>query len=208
MVRYCLRTSARSWCGASAGARPGALTAAIAFAATLGCAAGEPDGERNRDASPTSKPESVASAAPPSWYQRTRVLDLTGDGRLDSVRLDAVGRRPDSLRISLLLMAGGAVKHREQWGSSYELALIDTLRRDRPQVAALLRAQLDSVLSSVRVERLDAPGVRLMAEDSAILRGLEPPPMLRISFAYGYETTVRLVWDAPRQRFVRLWSCC
>ena len=54
----------------------------------------------------------------------------------------------------------------------------------------------------------DAPGVRLMAEDSAILSGVEPRPTHRISFAYGYETTVRLVWDAPRQRFVRLWSCC
>lgn len=53
---------------------------------------------------------------------------------------------------------GGAVRHREQWGSSYELALMDTSRRGRPQVAALLGAQLDSVLSSVRVERLDAPG--------------------------------------------------
>jgi hypothetical protein len=85
---------------------------------------------------------------------------------------------------------------------------MDSARRGPPAVAVSLRAQLDSVVSSVRVERLDAPGVRLMAEDSAILRGLEPRPTYRISFAYGYETTVRLVWDAPRQRFVRLWSCC
>ena len=191
---------------ASCGVR--ALTAAIALSATLGCPPGQPDRERNRDARPTSAAESVASAAPPSWYRRARALDLTGDGQLDSVRLDAVGMRPDSLRITLMLIVGGAVKHREQWGSSYELALMDTSRRGRPQVAALLRAQLDSVLSSVRVERLDAPGVRLLAEDSAILSGLEPPPTHRISFAYGYETTVRLVWDAPRQRFVRLWSCC
>jgi hypothetical protein len=191
---------------ASSGIR--ALTAAIATTATLGCPAGEPDRERNRDARPTSAGESAASAAAPPWYRRARALDLTGDDQADSLRLDAVGTRPDRLRITLLLIVRGAVKHREEWGSSYELALMDTSRRGRPQVAALLRAQLDSVLSSVRVERLDAPGVRLLAEDSAILSRLEPPPTHRISFAYGYETTVRLVWDAPRQRFVRLWSCC
>jgi hypothetical protein len=75
-------------------------------------------------------------------------------------------------------------------------------------VNAVVRAKLDSVLASVVVERLDAPAVRLMAEDSAVLAGLEPRPTHRVSFSYGYETTVRLVWDAPRERFVRLWSCC
>lgn len=185
-----------------------AITATITLSATLGCPAGKPDAERNREVRPTNAVESVASAAQLSWYRRARALDLTGDGELDSIRLDAVGMRPDSLRITLVILVGGAVKHREEWGSSYELALMDTSRLSRPQVAVLLRGQLDSVLSSVRVERLDAPGVRLIAEDSAILNGLEPPPTHRISFAYGYETTVRLVWDAPRQRFVRLWSCC
>ena len=184
-----------------------ACMTAVAAAVTLGCPTGERDTERNREVRPPSAVESVASATPPSWYRRVRTLDLTGDGQVDSVRLDAVGTRPDSLRITLLLIVAGAVRHREAWGSSYELALLDTARRD-PPVATVLRAQLDSVLASVRVERLDAPGVRLMAEDSAILRGLEPRPAHRISFAYGYETTVRLVWDAPRQRFVRLWSCC
>lgn len=180
----------------------------MALSATLGCPAGEPDRQRHRDATPTSAAESVASAAPLSWYRQARALDLNGDGQLDTVRLDAVGTRPDSLRITLRLIVGGAVEHREEWGSSYELALIDTSRSGRPEIAALLRAQLDSVLSSVRVERLDATGVRLLAEDSAILRGLEPPPTHRVSFTYGYETAVRLAWDAPRKRFVRLWSCC
>ena len=58
------------------------------------------------------------------------------------------------------------------------------------------------------LQRFDAPGVRLMAEDSVILASLEPRPTYRVSFSYGFETTVRLAWDAPRQRFVRLFSCC
>lgn len=185
-----------------------ALVAASAVCGVLGCAAGETDHDRNRDSAVSSAADPAASAATPLWYRRARVIDLTGDDELDSVRLEAMGTRPDSLRVTLLLVVGGAEKHREEWGSSYELALVDTTRREPPQVAALLRAQLDSVLSSVRVQPLDAPGVRLLAEDSTIVRGLEPRPTHRISFAYGFETTVRLVWDAPRQRFVRLWSCC
>ena len=184
------------------------MRALIAASAVLGCQAGGPDRGPERDARATAAADPVARAAPPSWYRRTRALDLTGDGRADSVRLDALGAKPDSLHITLALIVGGAVKHRESWGSSYELALADSSLRSRPQVDALLRARLDSVLSGVVVQRLDAPGVRLMAEDSAILAGLQPRPTHRISFSYGYETTVRLAWDAPRQRFVRLWSCC
>ena len=185
-----------------------ALMAAIAASALLGCAAGEPDPESERNAKANTVVDSVARAALPPWYRRARALDLTGDGRADSVRLDAVGARPDSLHISLALIVGGMEEHREQWSSSYELALTDFSRRDHRTVDTLLRARLDSVLLGVVVQRLDAPGVRLMAEDSTILAGLEPRPTYRISFSYGYETTVRLVWDAPRQRFVRLWSCC
>jgi hypothetical protein len=207
-VKSHLRSSSPAW-QLSCCLPAHALIVAIAASATLACRAGETDRETSRDtATTTVASESAASASRPSWYRKARALDLTGDGQLDSVRLDAVGVQPDSLRITLRLIVSGSEKHREEWGSSYELALVDTSRGAGPQVAALLRAQLDSVLASVRVERLDAPSVRLMAEDSAILRGLDPPPTHRISFAYGYETTIRLVWDAPRERFVPLWSCC
>lgn len=149
--------------------------------------------------------------APAPWYQRTRALDLTGDGRPDSVRLEAHGAHPDgldSLAIILTLVVDGAEKHREDWGSSYELALLDPAVRAGPQAGEILRAKLDTVLASVVVDRLDAPSTRLMAEDSSVLASLQTRPTHRISFSYGYETTTRLVWDAPRERFVGLWSCC
>jgi hypothetical protein len=152
--------------------------------------------------------DSVATAAPTPWYRRARTLDLSADGQPDTVRLEAFGTRPDSLRITLSLIVDGAVKHQEVWGSSYEVALLDSATRASPRVESFLRAQLDTVLASVVVQSLDAPGVKLMKEDSATLAALEPRPTQRISFSYGYETTVRLVWDAPRARFVRLWSCC
>jgi hypothetical protein len=189
------RKSTRSW----------SLAVAFTASAVLGCLAGEPDRASERDARANAAIDSVGRAP---WYRQVRVLDLTGDGRADSARLEAVGARPDSLRITLALIVGGDVKHREEWGSSYELALTDSSLRSRPHVDTLLRARLDSVLSGVLLQRLDAPGVRLMAEDSSSLAGLEPRPTHRVSISYGYETTVRLAWDAPRRRFVRLWSCC
>jgi hypothetical protein len=181
------------------------LVASLALGVTLACSAPEPARDPASSATVAGSESEVES---PPWYDRTRMLDLTGDGQADSVRLRATGDRTDSLRITLLLVVAGDEKHREEWGSSYELALVDSASRGSPRVDTVLRAELDSVLASVVVQRMDAPGARLMAEDSAVLAALEPRPTQRISFSYGYESTTRLVWDAPRQRFVRLWSCC
>ncbi|HYD55168.1 MAG TPA: hypothetical protein VEA99_21205 [Gemmatimonadaceae bacterium] len=184
-----------------------ATIATIATCAIVACQPARPERAAPRETAPSVAAEPPARVAAP-WYRAARALDLNGDARADTVRLEAVGARLDSLRITLALIVDGMAQHREAWGSSYELALVDSARRRPGAVDTLLRARLDSVLASVRVERLDAPGVRLMAEDSAILARLEPRPTHRVSFAYGYATTVRLVWDAPRRRFVRLWSCC
>ena len=180
---------------------PGRLRLLVAIAA-LNCAPGADD-QPARDTTD----HRVAEVTPP-WYRKTRTLDLTNDGRADSVLLQAVGTRPDSLAITLSFIVDGANKHREAWGSSYELVVVDSAARAGSGVDTLLRARLDSVLASVIVQRLDAPGVQLMREDSTILARLDPRPTHRVSFAYGFETTARLVWDAPNERFVRLWSCC
>ena len=190
-------------------ALPRAMVAAAAIIA-LGCSSSSPDPAPDSTAAPqsASAPAVRPVTAPAPWYHRARALDLTGDGRPDSVRLEAHGGRPDSLDISLTLVVEGAEKHREDWGSSYELALLEPAVRVGPQAGEIVRARLDSVLASVVVRRLDAPSVRLMAEDSVVLDSLPTRPTQLISFAYGYETTTRLVWDAPREQFVRLWSCC
>ncbi len=187
------------------GLAPPGLIAAIAIGVTLACSA--PESAREPESAATVAGSAVG-VSPAPWYDRARTLDLTGDGQADSVRLQATGERPDSLRIALVILVAGNEMHREQWGSSYELALVDSANLRSPRVDTVLRARLDSVLASVTVQPLDARGARLMAEDSAVLAGLEPRPTHRISFSYGYESTTRLVWDAPRRRFVRLWSCC
>src|SRR5687767_5575786 len=184
-------------------ARIGVARVLIAIAA-LGCVASETPDEPARD--PTRATMATVPAQP--WYRRARALDLSGDGQADSVRLEALGVRPESLRITLTFVVDGTGRHRERWGSSYELALLDSTSRASPRVEVVLRDRLDSVLASVVVQPLTAPGVRLMKEDSAVLARFDPRPTHRVSFSYGYETTVRLVWDAPRKQFVRLWSCC
>lgn len=190
--------------------RPAATAALIVLVALMAAGCSSPSPERAADSAPP-PPVAVAeepAAAPAPWYRRARALDLTGDGRADSVRLEARGTRPDSLDVTLTLVVGGVEKHREGWGSSYELALVDSAVRVGPEAGEILRAKLDTVLASVVVRPLDAPGARLMAEDSAALADLTARPTELISFAYGFETTIRLVWDAPQERFVRLWSCC
>jgi hypothetical protein len=171
--------------------------------AALACAPPPDGGDEAAEAGP---PAAAAEADP--WYRRARTLDLTGDGRADEVRLEARGTRPDSLDVVLTLVVDGRAAHREAWGSGYELALEDASVRAGAAAGEVLRARLDAVLASVTLRRLDDPSVRLMAEDGPALAGLEPRPSHLVSFAYGYETTVRLAWDAPRARFVRLWSCC
>ena len=142
--------------------------------AALGCQPSETTDDPVGDTTP--EPTVAVQATP--WYRGVRVLDLTGDGRSDSVRLEAWGMRPDSLDISLFLVVEGEERHREQWASSYELALLDSAAR--PRLDEALRAQLDSVLASVVVQRLDAPGVRVMAEDRAVLAELDPRPTQRV----------------------------
>ena len=178
--------------------RPAPLLILLAATCLSACHARDADRE----------PAVDSAASPSAWYTSTRTLDLTGDGRVDTVKLQAVGTHPDSMTVTLTMIVDGEVKHRNAWESSYELALADSATRSGPRAPVFLRARLDSVLASVTVEPLDAPGVRLMAEDSATLATLAPRPTHRISFAFGYETVVRMVWDAPRARFVSLWSCC
>ncbi|HEY0970047.1 MAG TPA: hypothetical protein VGE02_03610 [Gemmatimonadales bacterium] len=175
----------------------------------LGCSPSpDEDASSAAPSQATSAPGAQVMATEAPWYSRARVLDLTDDGRPDGVRLEAFGSRPDSLHVVLTLVVDGEEKLREEWGSSYELALLDSAVRAGPEAGGILRVKLDSVLASVEVERLDRPSEQLMMEDGPALDSLRVPPTHLVSFSYGYETTTRLAWDAPSERFVRLWSCC
>ncbi len=177
----------------------------VGLTVCLACSA--PDSAPD-DSVATSSADTPGSAAAAPWYGQTRTLDLNGDGRSDSVRLEARGESPDSMKVSLVILVDGKEAHREAWGGSYELEMVDSAVRQARGAESILRAKLDSVLASVTVRALDAPATRLMLEDSAVLKGLDPRPTELVSFSYGFESTARLVWDATRRRFVPLWSCC
>lgn len=156
--------------------------------------------------SPSASSTASAPADSAVWLTRERTLDFTGDGLPDTVRLRALGRSADSLRIELTFRSGGAVRWREAWASDYELAVAPPLA-DHAARDSFVRGRLDRALASVEVEPFDPAAYATMADpvDSAILRR---PPHEQVSFAYGYETTVVLAWDPATARLERLHACC
>src|SRR5438552_17693402 len=74
-----------------------------------------------RGAQPVHKP-GARSAQPDSvWYREARALDLTGDGRPDSIILTANGRRSDSLVVVLVFLVDGRETDRLTGPGGYEL---------------------------------------------------------------------------------------
>ena len=163
------------------------------------------------DATPTSAPDASAQAAgrradSEVWLTRHRVIDFTGDGIADTVRLRAVGPTADSLRITLTFWSDGAERWREEWASEYELVdpppLVDAAAR-----AEYVRKRLDRTVASVQVEPFDSSEYLTMANpvDSSVLR---QPPSHQLTYAFGFETTVVLAWDPAGQKLRRLHACC
>ena len=155
----------------------------------------------------------AASCAPAQgesapWYRGARRLDLTGDGRSDSVVVLARGPRPDSLDVELTFFVAGRAAHTEAWRSDYELIDVEPAVRERPQLDRYMRERLDRALLSIEVEPLDTASVRAISDSPDVLEDLDPVPAVQVALAYGYETVMALAWDASRGRFVVLYACC
>lgn len=163
------------------------------------------------DATPASAPDASSQAAGRGadaavWLARQRVIDFTGDGVADTVRLRAVGPTADSLRITLTFWADGAERWREEWASEYELVDPPPLA-DAAARAEYVRRRLDRTVASVQIEPFDSSDYLTMADpvDSAVLR---QPPSHQVSYAFGFETTVVLAWDPVDRKLWRLHACC
>jgi hypothetical protein len=141
------------------------------------------------------------------WFAAQRDLDLTGDHRLDVVRIRADGPSSDSLLVTLTFLVDGTERWREQWNSDYMLIDPPNFPNGERDRAAYVRRGLRRALASVEVEPFDSTQYVLMADpvDSAIIR---QPPRLEIALSYGYETTLILQWNAGRKAFIVLWGCC
>jgi hypothetical protein len=86
------------------------------------------------------------------WYQQSRELDVTGDGRPDTLLLQAFGRVVDSLAITFSVITSGDTVLVDDWASDYQLV-------DPPHEAvaigpgrdAYVRRSLDNTLARVDV---------------------------------------------------------
>ncbi len=156
-----------------------------------------------RGAQPAHKPSARSAQPATVWYREARALDLTGDGRSDSIILTANGRRSDSLVVVLVFLVDGREAYRLAWPSGYEL--VDPQLPDTTQasVNAYVRRRLGQILLGVRTEPLE-PASLLEFGDPSALRALQPLPAQDVVFAYGYESTLWLGWDARAKRFVEL----
>jgi hypothetical protein len=187
-----------------AGLTPG-TTATVTFLLLAACTGDRPapaPSSTSRGAGDSSR----GAADSTVWLTRERTMDFTGDGVPDTVRLRALGRTADSLRIALTFRSGGAERWREEWASEYELAVAPLFDSD-PARSVFMRDRLDRALASVVVEPFDLSDYTTMAQpvDSAVLR---QPPSQQVSFAFGFETTVVLAWDPATATLRRLHACC
>ena len=131
------------------GCRPGSRLLTILLVVIAGCS------ERDAQVTPAALPDSAAVGAV-AWYERSRLLDVTGDGVADTLSLRAVGTRADSLAIALTFVSKGREVFRQEWGSSYELVDPPFPDSSPPTVVeSFLRARLDSVLARIRVRPFD-----------------------------------------------------
>ena len=141
------------------------------------------------------------------WYRRSRTLDITAANPRDSIVLTAVGRRADSLAISMAFYVDGVVKHRQRWTSEDELSEVDSLRASSEKLAAFMRTRLDDILTLVKREPINREQVRHMG-DAAVLRRIVPRPTRQIVLSFAFETSTFLAWDPVRRRLVVFMECC
>lgn len=135
-------------------------------------------------------------------------MDLNGDGRPDRVSLTARGTRSDSLDIDITFFVDDKQVYGEAWSSDYELIDVDPADLAEPRRGEYVRARLDRALNSVAIGPIDTATYLLMAEDTTILARVKPVPPTEVSFRYGYESSVVLIWDRASRQLVYLWGCC
>lgn len=139
----------------------------VLSALLLALACTESDSQKPSDAGASGAPDTTATAAAPRlvslpirgeapvWYHRIRLLDVTGDGRKDTLDLQARGHSSDSSTVTFRVIVDGKVAFTDSWSSDYELV-------DPPPEAAteagrdsLIRTSLDTTLVRISVLPID-----------------------------------------------------
>jgi hypothetical protein len=114
-----------------------------------------------RRADVSMEPEQKTIAISPPWFAGEREIDLTGDAKPDTARLEAVGPTVDSLQIVFTIQSGGNIVYRNTWNSIYALSAINEEGiRAIPHPDSALRDQLRAFLGKLRIEPLDGKELR------------------------------------------------
>ena len=142
-----------------------------------------------------------------TWYRSERLIDLNGDGKPDTVRMQASGTSSDSLSISLTFIVCQQKVWIEHWDSKYELVDPPTFENSKAAQDAYVKSALQKALESVRVESFSESNYVSFAKelDSTLV---QHPPKFQVTFSYGYGTSVALYWDGIRKVLRLLWICC
>jgi hypothetical protein len=90
--------------------------------------------------------------AQPTFYDRSRLLDLTSDGRTDTLRLVAQVRSDSRLQIHLVAVTEAGRDTLAGWDSGYELIdPPDDAKEPGPGRDAYLRSQFDRILAEAAI---------------------------------------------------------
>jgi hypothetical protein len=124
----------------------------------LGCGGTSERGDTSsaRRIDESTEVQQKATAASPPWFTDQREIDLTGDAKPDTARLEATGPSVDSLQIVFTIRSGGNTVYQNSWNSVYALSAIsEEGSRSIPHPDSALRAQLRAFLSKLKIESLD-----------------------------------------------------
>ena len=160
------------------------------------------------DSAPARSDNMPAAPADSLWFRRVRTLDLTNDGLADSVIVEARGTRSDSLRFRLRVIARGAAEFTQEWDSKYELMGADAAHQHPPASDAYVRDKVARTIDGIAVAPLDTLPMRDFGGDTVVLRMARRGPVPAFTVAYGYETSMKVVWDQASRRFRVAYSCC
>ncbi len=99
-----------------------------------------------------------ATHSPPVWYRAQIARDLTGDGRPDTLVLEARGTRPDSLHAVFRIRSDGREVYRQDWSNEDEFEdfpFPEEPRARADSIARFARRRLEAFLSPNRFAPLD-----------------------------------------------------
>ena len=176
---------------------------------------------------------SVAARSDSVWWDRVVVLELTGNGQLDSLRLFAVGQRPESLTVTFAISERGKTLYTLSWPSYLYFAYdhpIDSIPRvrlaqrvqkhfdeffdadafrmavpgDSSQAFEILPYQLCPDTAALSVTRSSCPDTLIRSVWEDILRGRPKS----FTFFSGGEIIRTIVWSSRMHRFLEVFACC